>query len=207
LLKHAAIALSGSSLPEVIPWSSVVTMIPGNGPIQIKRYPNRRFYARQARAYVSLQEIERMVRDGHTVEITDSQSGEEITRTVLAQIIMDQHPEKFSVFPTAMLHAMLQANEAVSDFLKEYFEQCVAHLDLLRGQGGPGPVPNPVEWMSGWMKRMYPGTVFPGPGWEAGKAPAGGGSEKDLVRRMADLEARLQQMEGRTSKRDGGDAE
>jgi polyhydroxyalkanoate synthesis repressor PhaR len=179
-------------------------MTAGDGPIQIKRYPNRRFYARQAKAYVSLQDIEQMVRDGHTVEITDSQSGEEITRTVLAQIIMEQHPDKFSLFPTAMLHSILQANEAMSDFLKEYFEQCLTYLDLLRVQGVAAPVQNPMEWMRAWMDRMYPGMPFPVPGWPPRK-PAS--QEDDLRRRMADLEARLRQMEGDASKRSESRAE
>ncbi|MBU6300360.1 MAG: hypothetical protein KGS60_02300 [Verrucomicrobia bacterium] len=170
-------------------------MTSADGPIQIKRYPNRRYYARQAKAYVSLQDIERMVREGNTVEITDSQSGADITRMVLAQIIMEQHPDRFSVFPPAMLHAVLQANDAMSGFLREYFEQCLVYIEWLRRTGGSGAVPNPAEWMKGWMERMHPGS-----GREFTKAPP---ADADLVRRMADLEARLQRMEGRATKKGG----
>jgi polyhydroxyalkanoate synthesis repressor PhaR len=167
--------------------------------IQIKRYPNRRFYARQAKAYVSLQDIEQMVRDGHTVEITDSQSGEDITRTVLAQIIMDQYPEKFSMFPTAMLHSMLQANEAVSDFLREYFQGCQSYLDLFRNQSVPPSVQQPVDWMKTWFQSVYPN--MPVPGWPNRKpATPAGEPDDDLRRRMEDLEERLRRMEAEKGK-------
>lgn len=163
--------------------------------IQIKRYPNRRFYARQAKAYVSLQDIERMVRDGHTVEITDSQSGEDITRTILAQIIMDQYPDKFSMFPTAMLHSILQANEAVSDFLRDYFQGCQSYLEILRNQSVPPPVQQPMDWMKSWFQSVYPNV--PVPGWP-GRKPTNPPSEpeNDLRRRMEELEERLRKMEG-----------
>ena len=55
-------------------------------PIRIKRYPNRRFYASHTSKYVSLPEIEQLIRDGVNVEIVDSQTGEDITRVILMQI-------------------------------------------------------------------------------------------------------------------------
>ena len=175
--------------------------------IQIKRYPNRRFYARQAKAYVSLQDIERMVRDGHTVEITDSQSGEDITRTVLAQIIMDQYPDRFSMFPTAMLHSMLQANEAVSDFLRDYFQNCQSYLEILSNPSVPPPVKQPMEWMKAWFDNVYP--QMPVPGWPPRKTPAGpppADPEGDLRRRMEDLEERLRQMEAEARRKGAPEA-
>ena len=54
-----------------------------DSPIQIKRYPNRRYYARNTSTYVTLQEIEAMIQSGMTVEIRDSQTGEDLTRSVL----------------------------------------------------------------------------------------------------------------------------
>src|SRR3990170_8078321 len=74
--------------------------------IQIKRYPNRRFYARNTSKYVSLPEIEEMVRAGQTVDVRDSQTGDDITHPVLTQIIMDRQPEKIALFPIEMLHSI-----------------------------------------------------------------------------------------------------
>ena len=62
-----------------------------DGPILIKRYPNRRYYARNTSKYVSLKEIEQMVQNGQTVEIRDSQTGDDMTQAVLTQIIMERY--------------------------------------------------------------------------------------------------------------------
>ena len=105
------------------------------GPISIKRYPNRRYYASHTSKYVSLQEIEEMVQEGHTVEIRDSQTGDDLTRAVLTQIIMERHPEKMSLFPTDMLHFILRSNDAMSGFLKNYFLHSLTYLDYLQNHG------------------------------------------------------------------------
>src|SRR5438552_18976734 len=75
-----------------------------DAPIQITRYPNRRFYTRSESRYVSLEEIEQMVRDGKQVEIRDSQTDEDLTRPVLTRIIMDRQPRKMRLVPIKRPH-------------------------------------------------------------------------------------------------------
>jgi len=105
--------------------------MPGE-PIQIKRYPNRRYYARHTSRYVSLQEIEEMIAAGETVEIRDSQSGEDLTRSVLTQIILERQPEKMLLFPIDMLHFILRSNDMMTDFLRDYFRQSLTYLNYLQ---------------------------------------------------------------------------
>src|SRR3972149_5401640 len=117
-------------------------------PIQIKRYPNRRFYARNTSKYVSLPEIEEMIRQGRTVDVVDSQTGESITHAVLTQIILERQPEKMSLFPIAMLHSIVRSNEAMTDFLRDYFRHSLTYLDYLQQHGTvTGGLPNPVHWV------------------------------------------------------------
>ena len=119
--------------------------------IQIKRYPNRRFYARHTSRYVSLAEIEEMIQQGNTVEIRDSQTGEDLTRAVLTQIIMEQHPEKMMLFPVDMLHFILRSNDIMSLFLQDYFRQSLTYLDYLQKHtGATGFVP-PTNWFQAWL--------------------------------------------------------
>ena len=99
-------------------------------PIVIKRYPNRRFYARHTSKYVSLQEIEEMVKSGKNVEIRDSQTSEELTRSVLTRIIMERQPEKMRLFPTDMLHFILRSNDVMSGFLRDYFQHSLICIVL-----------------------------------------------------------------------------
>jgi polyhydroxyalkanoate synthesis repressor PhaR len=155
-------------------------------PIRIKRYPNRRFYASHTSKYVSLSEIEQLIRDGSAVEIVDSQTGEDLTRTVLVQIIAEKHPTKFAIFPTAMLHSILRANDATVDFLHEYFRSSLTYLDQFQVQGTSPSVEQPMHWMKAWLDRWS----MPS---SANRAPKPADKESDnaeaeLAERIAELE-------------------
>tara|TARA_R110002096_G_scaffold67332_4_gene163309 strand:- start:7022 stop:7549 length:528 start_codon:yes stop_codon:yes gene_type:complete len=164
--------------------------------VQIKRYPNRRFYARDSKnargtkSYVSLGQIEELICGGKTVEITDSQSGKDITRSVLTQIILERQPDKMALFPTAMLHSILQANDAASSFFREYFQNCLHYLDHLNVT--PKHMPNqtqPMQWMESWFKGMMPD------GKAAEPPKSSPHPTEDLARRLEEMEIRLRELE------------
>ena len=162
-------------------------------PIRIKRYPNRRFYASHTSKYVSLAEIEQMIRDGLTVEIVDSQTNEDLTRSVLVQIIADNHPDKIALFPPAMLHSILRANDAMSQFLGEYFRQSLSYLDYFQAQAKSAPVEQPMNWMKAWFEQW---SNLP----RANSAPNSTASpadhgERALSERIASLEQRIAEFE------------
>lgn len=171
-------------------------------PIQIKRYPNRRFYARSTSKYVTLPEIEQMIRDGHTIEVRDSQSDEEITHAVLTQIILERQPEKIALFPAPMLHSIVRSNQVMSDFLRDYFRHSLTYLDYLQKHGTvAGGIANPMHWVKAWMEAFKPanGATPPGvPMSEPSAAPApavAAESAGELAERIAELEERIQQLE------------
>ena len=60
------------------------------GPITIKKYANRRLYNTATSSYVTLDHLCQMVKDGVEFEVFDAKSGEEITRSVLTQIIVEE---------------------------------------------------------------------------------------------------------------------
>jgi polyhydroxyalkanoate synthesis repressor PhaR len=174
--------------------------------ILIKRYPNRRYYARNSSKYVSLKEIEEMVQSGHTVEIRDSQTDEDMTHVVLTQILMDRHPEKMSLFPTDLLHFILRTNDVMSGFLGEYFRHSLTYLDLLRLKSPPANALTPMNWAKSWLDSI---SSRPTPGAEPPPAPefpptselpptseAIPTSESaQLAQRLKQLEERLEQLE------------
>jgi polyhydroxyalkanoate synthesis repressor PhaR len=163
-----------------------------DAPIRIKRYPNRRFYASHSSSYVSLPEIEELVRSGKNVEIVDSQTGEDLTCGVLMQVIAERHPDKMAMFPSAMLHAMLRANDVVTDFLQDYFRNALSYLDYLHRHGTANPLQQPMHWMKAWLEhwsRRVDSTTEPsGP-----EAPAD--TEQDYADRLRQLEQRIAQLE------------
>jgi polyhydroxyalkanoate synthesis repressor PhaR len=161
-----------------------------NTPIQIKRYPNRRYYARNTSKYVSLKEIEEMIKAGETVEICDSQSGEDMTRSVLTQIILERQPDKMALFPSAMLHGILRSNDVMSDFLRDYFRQSVTYLDYLqRHSATTKTLTQPMHWIKAWLDG-----ITPSPAENSDDSKQEGDSEP-LSHRVEQLEERLRELE------------
>jgi polyhydroxyalkanoate synthesis repressor PhaR len=160
-------------------------------PIRIKRYPNRRFYASHTSSYLSLGEIEELVRSGKDVEIVDSQSGDDITRSVLVQMIAEGHPEKMAMFPSAMLHAMLRANDMMNGFLRDYFRNSVAYLYYLQQHGAAGSLAQPVHWMKAWLESWSKPAHDSGD--QAANREAGDGDK--IAQRIRQLEERIATLE------------
>lgn len=163
-------------------------------PIRIKRYPNRRFYAGHTKSYVSLSDIETLIRKGENVEIIDSQSGEDLTRQLLVQIIAERHPDKMAMFPTAMLHSMLRANDVVATFLQDYFRNSLSYLDYLHQHGATGPLTQPVHWMKAWLDNWSKPSAGSDLAEEASEQPLAEPSEP-LAERISELEKRIVELE------------
>ena len=169
-------------------------------PIRIKRYPNRRFYASHTSRYVSLPEIEQLIRDGATIEIIDSQTGEDITRSVLVQIIAEKHPDKIAMFPTAMLHSMLRANDVMTEFLREYFRNSLAYLDYFQKHGASAPYQQPMQWMKAWFENWPSQPIAKrAPKSEDQAVPS---DDREIAERIAQLEQRIAELEAERSRGD-----
>ena len=104
--------------------------------IEIRRYPNRRLYDRSRNRYVTLGDLEELVRSGRTIAVRDSRTGEDLTRGVLAQILLERHPDKMDLLPSALLHAMLRANDLAVEFLRQAMRQSLAALEAFQRPGG-----------------------------------------------------------------------
>jgi len=82
--------------------------------VVIKKYENRRLYDTAGSRYVNLDEVAQMVRDGTDVQVVDAGTGEDLTRVVLTQIIMDDAKGRDSAFPLDMLRQMVMTSGANS---------------------------------------------------------------------------------------------
>lgn len=74
----------------------------------IKRYGNRKLYDVAASAYVSLEDVAALIRQGETVEVLDNVTGEDITAQTLTQIVLEEGKRGRSVLPTELLHELLR---------------------------------------------------------------------------------------------------
>lgn len=78
--------------------------VPGtSGERVITRYENRKLYDAETKAYVTLEGLARLVSDGHDVKVLDKKSGEDLTTTVLAQVILEGLKERTANVPRQVL--------------------------------------------------------------------------------------------------------
>jgi polyhydroxyalkanoate synthesis repressor PhaR len=95
--------------------------------IVIKKYENRRLYDTTRSQYVNLDEVAQLVRDGNEVQVLDAATGEDITRLILTQIIVEHAKSPDSVFPLDVLRQMVVASgratqESALKYIKAAFE-------------------------------------------------------------------------------------
>ena len=149
-------------------------------PIQIRRYPNRRFYDRSRSCYITLGDIENLVLQGRTIAVEDSRSGEDLTRRVLAQILLERHPEKIELFPAALLQSLLRANDLAMDLWGACLRQALLVVEGLQRPLSPMNLATP--WVSTFL-----------PGWLAPTLTAD--ASNDVASRLAVLEERIARLE------------
>jgi polyhydroxyalkanoate synthesis repressor PhaR len=78
-----------------------------DGPITIKKYANRRLYNTATSSYVTLDHLCQMVKDGVEFAVFDAKTGEEITRSVLTQIIVEEEAKGDNLLPIGFLRQII----------------------------------------------------------------------------------------------------
>ncbi len=92
-----------------------------SGLLTIKRYSNRRLYNTEAKSYVSYQELAAIVRDGIDIRVIDSKSNEDVTKSVLIQVILAEEKNDQTVLPTDFLFQVLRSrDDSLQDFFKNH---------------------------------------------------------------------------------------
>jgi polyhydroxyalkanoate synthesis repressor PhaR len=155
-------------------------------PVQVRRYPNRRLYDRSRRRYVTLQDVEELVQSGRIVEVRDSKTGEDLTRQVLTQILMERHPAKMEMFPVAMLHSILRANGMAIELWRGYLRQALAAMEVW--QKATTPFGLPMDWMTSFLPVSGLTPAAPA-------APEGEPAREALARRLEELAGRIERLE------------
>ena len=90
----------------------------------IKKYPNRRLYDTEESRYITLVDVQRLVREGSDIKVVDTQSGEDITRSILIQIITEQEASGNPLFTTDMLTRFIRFYDAsMQDAFSSFLEQ------------------------------------------------------------------------------------
>jgi polyhydroxyalkanoate synthesis repressor PhaR len=90
----------------------------------IKKYANRRLYDTTESRYIALDDIRRLVMDGERFSVIDARSGEDITRSVLLQIIVEQEEKGQPILSTRLLEQIiLYYGDSLQSFVGTYLEK------------------------------------------------------------------------------------
>jgi polyhydroxyalkanoate synthesis repressor PhaR len=98
-----------------------------NPPVVVKKYANRRLYNTEASSYVTLEDLANMVRQGRDFVVYDAKSGEDITRSVLTQIIVEEEAKGRNLLPESFLRQLIGFyGDSLQSLLPKYLENAMA---------------------------------------------------------------------------------
>lgn len=124
----------------------------------IKKYPNRRLYDTQTSAYITLLDVKQLVLEQALFKVVDAKSGEDLTRSILLQIILEEEGGGMPMFSSPMLSQMIRFyGHAMQGMMGSYLEKNMqTFIDMqsafaeqmkVGGEGGVGANPlNPEHW-------------------------------------------------------------
>jgi polyhydroxyalkanoate synthesis repressor PhaR len=92
-------------------------------PVVIKKYANRRLYNTQTSSYVTLDHLCEMVKEGIDFEVRDARTGEDITRSVLTQIIVEEEGKGQNLLPLRFLRQLIRMyGDSLQAFVPGYLD-------------------------------------------------------------------------------------
>jgi polyhydroxyalkanoate synthesis repressor PhaR len=161
--------------------------------ILIKKYENRRLYDATNSRYVNLDEVAKMLQNGDQVRVVDAATGEDITRLILTQIIVEDAKAPDSNFPIDVLRQMVIASGRASQ--ESALKYMKTMLDIYQNTYRVmAPPLNPFEFLQRKEGKggevSEPNTAAPGGERPVASAKNSGAGEVDeLKRRVAELES------------------
>jgi polyhydroxyalkanoate synthesis repressor PhaR len=190
-------------------------------PTTIKKYANRRLYNTGTSTYVTLEDLAAMVKEGEDFLVYDAKSGDDITRSVLAQIIFEQENKAGqNLLPTTFLRQLIRFyGDSMQMVVPKYLEQSIETLtreqEKFRKQiastlsGTPfAPLEEQVrrnmelfQQTFSMFKPFVPplaGTATTEPE-KALESPPGEANIDDLRRQMKEMQERLERMSRETT--------
>lgn len=135
----------------------------------IKKYPNRRLYDTQTSSYVTLAELKKLVMVATPLQVLDAKNGEDLTRTILLQIILEEESAGLPMFSEAVLSNIIRFyGHAMQGHMGSYLESHVqSFMDWQSKLGESSPTLSPevwaqfMQWQTPLMHNMFSGLANP----------------------------------------------
>ena len=111
----------------------------------IKKYPNRRLYDTDTSTYITLTEIKQLVMDSEPFVVRDAKTGEDLTRSILLQIILEEESNGSPMFTAPVLSNIIRFyGHAMQGFMGGYLEKNMQALVDLQSPMMQGVMSNTV---------------------------------------------------------------
>jgi polyhydroxyalkanoate synthesis repressor PhaR len=184
----------------------------GGDRVVIKKYANRRLYNTASSSYVTLEHLSEMVKDGVDFLVFDAKTNEDITRSVLTQIIFEEESRGQNLLPIQFLRQLIrfygdQMQSFVPSYLEMSLEAFARQQDTMQkqmagalgGQQGFGLFEDQVRQNLAMFDRamkMFTPFAYPPKTEDTAEAkPAASGSDPDTIaelkRQMEEMQAKL----------------
>jgi polyhydroxyalkanoate synthesis repressor PhaR len=170
----------------------------GDNVITIKKYANRRLYNTESSSYITLEHLAEMVRQKREFKVVDAKSGEDITHSVLTQIIMEEESRGTTMLPVNFLRQLIgmygnSMQSAVPQYLEASLEAFQRNQSQLRETMAGALAVNPFAEIARRNMEMFTGAAG------AAAAPAEEGAKTEL----AELRTQLAEMQKKLDKLGG----
>ena len=129
----------------------------------IKKYPNRRLYDTTTSTYITLAEVRQLVMDHQNVVVRDAKTSEDITRSILLQIILEEEAGGAPMFSEAVLANIIRFyGHAMQGFMGSYLEkniQMFTDMQARLAEQSPGMTPEAWAKFMGAQSPMVQGLM------------------------------------------------
>jgi polyhydroxyalkanoate synthesis repressor PhaR len=176
-------------------------------PITIKKYANRRLYNTGTSTYVTLEDLATMVKTGEDFVVFDAKTGEDITRSVLAQIIFEQeNKEGQSLLPITFLRQLIRFyGDSMQMLVPHFLEQSIdtfskeqgkfrAQMAQAFGAGAFGPLEDQVRRNMEMFEKTFAMFAPFARGQGKSDKPAADSEIDDLKHKLDEMQKRLDKL-------------
>jgi polyhydroxyalkanoate synthesis repressor PhaR len=179
------------------------------GPVVIKKYANRRLYNTQTSSYVTLDHLAAMVKEGTEFEVQDARTGDDITRSVLTQIIFEEEAKGQSLLPIKFLRQLIRFyGDSLQSFVPGYLDMSMEGFTKNQGAmrdriaeamgGGNQMVENltrqNLAMFENAMKMFVPFGAVGGAAAKGGETKSPAKSPEDIADLKEEMEAMRRQL-------------
>lgn len=183
----------------------------GSQPVIIKKYANRRLYDTETSSYITLELLSQMTREGRDFVVVDAKTGEDITHSVLTQIIMEEEQRGTNLLPVNFLRQLISLyGNSMQSMVPQYLEASMEAFrknqlqfqQAMEGAFAGGPfaeiAKRNLEMFNAAASAFKPGSIpgVPGaPGTESTAAPEQTAQEvAELKAQLAALNAKIEKL-------------